>query len=200
MLRNYFIAVLGLVLMLALVTGCAKAPQQELDAAKAALETARQAEADVYLADEFKAAQDSLNAALTEIETQNSKFALTRNYNKAKNLLLAATNLANDLNAKVAAKKEEVKAQAEQLVVDLQTALTEAKALLKKAPKGKEGKEVLEAIQSEINAVETSMTDATNLLNTGKFMEAKDKLTAALQKVNQIKDELNQAIAKKKGK
>jgi len=85
-------------------------------------------------------------------------------------------------------------------VVDLQTALTEAKALLKKAPKGKEGKEVLEAIQSEINAVETSMTDATNLLNTGKFMEAKDKLTAALQKVNQIKDELNQAIAKKKGK
>jgi len=200
MLRNYFIAVFGLVLMLALVTGCAKAPQQELDAAKAAFETARQAEADVYLADEFKAAQDSLNAALTEIETQNSKFALTRNYNKAKNLLLAATNLANDLNAKVAAKKEEVKAQAEQLVVDLQTALTEAKALLKKAPKGKEGKEVLEAIQSEINAVETSMTDATNLLNTGKFMEAKDKLTAALQKVNQIKDELNQAIAKKKGK
>ncbi|MDZ7375795.1 MAG: hypothetical protein ONB13_04165, partial [candidate division KSB1 bacterium] len=127
-------------------------------------------------------------------------FALTRNYNKAKNLLLAATNLANDLNSRVAAKKEEVKAQAEQLLTELQTGLTDAKALLKKAPKGKEGREVLEAIQSELTAVETSMTDATNLLNTGKFMAAKDKLAAALQKVNQIKDELNQAIAKKKGK
>lgn len=200
MLRHYFVLTFGVILMLVLVSGCAKAPQQELDAAKAALETARQAEADVYLADEFKAAQDSLNAAITEIETQNSKFALTRNYNKAKNLLLAATNLANDLNSRVAAKKEEVKAQAEQLKTELETALTDAKALLKKAPKGKEGKVVLEAIQSELTAVETSLADATNLLTTGKYMAAKDKLNAALQKVNQIKDELNQAIAKKKGK
>ncbi len=200
MVRNYFILALSVVLMVVLVSGCAKAPQQELDAAKAALEAARQAEANVYLADEFKAAQDSLNAALTEIETQNSKFALTRNYNKAKNLLAAATNIANDLASKVEAKKEEVKAQAEQLMTDLQTKLADAKALLKKAPKGKEGKVVLDAIQSELNAVETSLTDATNLLNNGSYMAAKDKLSAALQKVNQIIEELNQAIAKKKGK
>lgn len=200
MVRNYFIVALSAILMVVLVSGCAKAPQQELDAAKAALEAARQAEANVYLADEFKAAQDSLNAALTEIETQNSKFALTRNYNKAKNLLAAATNIASDLASRVEAKKEEVKAQAEQLMTDLQTGLADAKALLKKAPRGKEGKVVLDAIQSEINAVETSMADATNLLNNGNFMAAKDKLTAALQKINQIKDELNQAIAKKKGK
>jgi len=199
MLRKYLVLSLGVILLLVLASGCAKAPQQEVDAAKAALETARQAEADRYLADEFKAAQDSLNAAQAEIETQNSKFALTRNYNAAKNQLLAATNMANDLNAKVAAKKEEVKAQAEQLMVDLQTALTDAKTLLKKAPKGKEGREALEAIQSELVTVENSLTEVTNLLSSGDFMSAKDKLTAGLQKVNQIKDELNQAIAKKKG-
>lgn len=200
MVRKYFILSLGVVLVLALVSGCAKAPQQAVDAAKAALETAKQSEADRYLADEFKAAQDSLNAALAEIETQNSKFALTRNYGKATKLLEAAANIANDVNAKVAAKKEEVKAQAQQLIVDLQTALTDAKALLKKAPKGKEGREALDAIQSELTTVETSLAEVTMLIDNGDFMSAKDKLTAGLQKINQIKEELNQAIAKKHGK
>lgn len=199
MVRKYFMLSLGVVLMLALVSGCAKAPQEAVDAAKAALETAKQAEADRYLADEFKAAQDSLNAALAEIETQNSKFALTRNYDKAAKLLEAATSLANSANSKVAAKKDEVKAQAEQLMGDLQKGLTDAKALLKKAPKGKEGREALEAIQSELTTVETSLTEVTTLLTNGDFLSAKDKLTAGLQKVQQITDELNQAIAKKRG-
>lgn len=200
MVRKYFILSLGVVLMLVFVSGCAKAPQQAVDAANAALAAAKQAEADRYLADEFKAAQDSLNAALTEIETQNSKFALTRNYDKAAKLLEAATSLFNTAGTNVAAKKEEVKAEAEKLVTDLQTGLTDAKALLKKAPKGKEGREALEAIQSELTTVETSLAEVTTLLTNGDFLSAKDKLTAGLQKVTQIIDELNQAIAKKRGK
>ncbi len=200
MVRKYFVLSLGVILMLALVSGCAKAPQEAVDAAKAALETAKQAEADRYLADEFKAAQDSLNAALAEIETQNSKFALTRNYDKAAKLLEAATTLANSANANVAAKKDAVKAEAQQLLTDLQTALTDAKALLKKAPKGKEGREALEAIKGELATVETSLTEAPALIDSGDFMTAKDKLTAWYQKVQQIIEELNQAIAKKLGR
>ncbi len=200
MVRKYFILGLGVILMLALVSGCAKAPQESVDTAKAAVDAAKQAEADRYLADEFKAAQDSLNAALAEIETQNSKFALTRNYNKAAALLESATTLANSAAANVEAKKDEVKKEAEQLQADLQTALTDAKALLKKAPKGKEGREALDAIKNELTTIETSMTEVPALIDSGDFLGAKDKLTAWLQKVNQIKDELNQAIAKKLGR
>lgn len=200
MLRKYFFLALGLLLALALVTGCAKPPQQAVDAAKAALDAAQQAEANRYLANEFKAAQDSLNAALAEIEAQNSKFALTRNYDKAAKLLESATTLANNITSQVDAKKAEVKAAAEQMVVDLQTGLTEAKALLKKAPKGKEGKEVLEAIKGELTTVENSLVEVTDLMTKGDFMGAKDKLMAGMQKVNSIKEELNQAIAKKAGK
>jgi tetrahydromethanopterin S-methyltransferase subunit G len=200
MVRKYFILSLGVILMLALVGGCAKAPQESVDAAKAALETAKQAEADRYMADEFKAAQDSLNAALAEIETQNSKFALTRNYNKAARMLEAATTLANSAAGNVVAKKEAVKTEAQQLLVDLQTALTDAKALLKKAPKGKEGREALEAIKNELTTVENSLTEVPVLIDNGDFLNAKDKLTAGLQKVQQIIGELNQAIAKKLGK
>jgi len=200
MVRKYFVLGLGVILMLALVSGCAKAPQESVDAAKAAVEAAKQAEADRYLSDEFKAAQDSLNAALAEIETQNSKFALTRNYNKAAKLLESATTLANSAATNVAAKKDAVKAEAQQLLTDLQTALTDAKALLKKAPKGKEGREALDAIKNELATVETSLTEVPALMDSGDFLSAKDKLAAWFQKVQQIITELNQAIAKKLGK
>lgn len=200
MVRKYFFITLSLVLSLVLVSGCAKAPQQAVDDANAALAAAKQAEADRYLVDEFKAAQDSLNAAVAEIEAQNSKFALTRNYDKASKLLASATALANQITSQVDAKKEEVKAAASQLFTDLQTGLTEAKDLLKKAPKGKEGREVLDAIQGELTTVENSLVEVTDLLNRGDFISAKDKLMAGLQKVNSVKEELNQAIAKKKSK
>lgn len=191
---------LALLVILSFVVGCAKAPQELVDATKAALQEAKDLEADRYLADEFKAAQDSLNAALAEIERQNSKFALTRNYNVAKRLLDAATNLANATKEKVAAKKDEVKAEAQQITVDLQNALTEAKNLLKKAPKGKEGREALEAMQTELAGVENSLAEVTTLMDNGDFLSAKDKLNAGLAKVKQIIEELNQAIAKRIGK
>jgi uncharacterized protein YpuA (DUF1002 family) len=200
MVRKYVIFAIGLILLLALVSGCAKAPQQAVDAANAALEAAKSAEANRYLADEFKAAQDSLNAAMAEIEAQNSKFALTRSYGKATKLLEAATSSFNLIASQVEAKKEEVRTAAQQLFIDLQNGLKEAKDLLKKAPKGKEGREVLDAIQGELSTVESSLVEVTDLMNKGDFMSAKDKLDAGLQKVNSIKDELNTAIAKKMGK
>jgi hypothetical protein len=53
----------ALVLMVVLATGCAKLPQVELDAATAALDSAKVVEANRYLADEFNALQDSLNCS-----------------------------------------------------------------------------------------------------------------------------------------
>lgn len=191
---------LFVVLALVMVIGCAKAPQQEVDAAKAALDAAKAAEADRYLPAEFNAVQDSLNAALAEIEKQNSKFALTRNYNRAKALLASVVTLANQAKDQVAAKKEEVQAQATQLTTDLQAALDEAKKLLKRAPRGKEGREVLEAMTNELTAVENSMADVTTLMNNGDFLSAKDKLAAGLEKVKSIIEELKAAIEKRYGK
>jgi hypothetical protein len=189
---------LGLAILLALVVGCAKAPQQAVDAAKAAIEEAKGVEADRYVADVYASAQDSLNAALAEIETQNSKFALTRNYDKAAKCLASALKLAQSAKETAPGKKEEVKAEAEKLTADVTAALAEANKLLKKAPKGKEGREMLEAIKADIATVEASLPEAATTLTNGDFLAAKDKLNAALAKVNSIVEELNNAIAKKK--
>jgi Skp family chaperone for outer membrane proteins len=191
-----FLSVIGLVLALALMAGCAKAPQETVDAAKAAIEAAKAAEADRYLADQFNAAQDSLNAALTEIAAQDSKFALTRNYDRAKALLESAISAAKAAQDGVAAKKEEVKAEAATLLTSAQTAVEETKNLLAKAPRGKEGREVLEQMQTELSGVEGSLAEANNALNSGDFLGARDKAKAAIDKANSLSQELQEAIDK----
>jgi hypothetical protein len=194
-LRSLFVLVVVIALS-ALFIGCAKPPQAEVDAAKAALDAAKAVEADRYVAGVFKAAKDSLNAATAEIEAQNGKFALTRNYKKAAAMLTSATQLANEAKDKTAAKKEEVKAEAEKLVTDVQTAIADAKKLIKKAPRGKEGKAALEAMQEELKAVEASVAGVPDVIVKGDFLGARDTLNAGLQKVNSIIDEVKQAMAK----
>lgn len=197
-MRLRMLVPLVVVVALMFVAGCAKAPQAEMDAAKAAVEAAKTAEADRYVADQFNAAKDSLDAALAEIDQQNAKFALTRNYDKAAQLLQSAIATANAAAAAVAASKEQVRVEATDLITALGTAVTETKALMAKAPKGKEGKAALEAIGADLAAVEASAADANTALTGGDFMTARDKAKAAFDKVNALKDELEQAISKKK--
>ncbi len=197
MRSKMFLITVGLVSILALLSGCAKAPQQVVDAANAALQAAEEAQANLYVPDLYNAAKDSLNAAMEEINAQGSKFALTRNYGRAQQLLEAATKAANDAQAAVAVKKEEVKAEAQNLMAQAQTAMEETKNLLAKAPKGKEGKEVLEQMQAELSGAETALTEATGAMDSGDFIGARDKVKAALEKANSLNQELADAISKK---
>ncbi|MCG3120835.1 MAG: hypothetical protein ALAOOOJD_03730 [bacterium] len=193
-----FLTISSLVFALALLAGCAKVPQETLDAAKAAVEAAKAGEADRYLADAFNAAQDSLNAAIAEIQTQESKFALTRNYDRATALLNSAISAANAAKDAVAAKKDEVKAEAQNLLTGAQTAVEETKKLMAKAPKGKDEKAALEQIQADLSGVETSLTEANNALGSGDFLGARDKAKAAMDKATALGQELQAAIDKTK--
>ncbi len=197
-MRAKMLLPLLVVCLLALLIGCAKAPQQEIDAAKAAVDAAKAGEADRYAADQFNAAQDSLDAAMAEVDQQNAKFALTRNYDKASQLLKSATESANAAAAAVAANKEQVKTEATDLIAQAQTAVSDAQALMKRAPRGKEGRAALEAIAADLSAVETSVAEANAALTGGDFLTARDKSKAALDKANSLKDELQQAISTKK--
>jgi len=193
-----------LVLLIGLValffSGCADVPQEKIDSAKAALEAAKTAEADRYLKDEFNAAQDSLNAAMAEIEVQNGKFALSRDYDKAAKALDAAKMQADESASKVAARKDEVKAEVESLIPQLTAALEETKKLLKKSPRGKGEKEAIQMMGDELAAVEAGLPQINNLLTSGDFLAASDRVNAGLKKVNSINEEIQTAIAKKKGR
>ena len=114
---------------------------------KLLLKLLRAAEADRYVPAEFRVVQDSLNAAMTEIENQKSKFVFFRSYKKVGVKLNNVATLANTVKESAGVQKEEVKIQAQQTLAEATSLVAEVKALIVKAPRGKEGKEALEAIK-----------------------------------------------------
>lgn len=189
---------IGAVMML--TTSCAKMPQDELDAANASVEAAKAVEAHRYLAADFNALQDSMNKATTMIETQKSKFSLFRSYKDAKALLAEVTTMATTLKDDAIVRKEEMKNEVQTTLTETNTLVGEVKALITKAPRGKEGKAALEAIQTDLAGVEAALTEVATLVNNGDYMTAQEKVNAAKAKTEALKAELEEAIAKTKRK
>ncbi len=194
-MKNRFFLAIATVAAVALMTSCAKVPQEALDAASAALESAKTVQTDVYFPAEFAALNDSLTVMLQNIETQKSKSA--KDFKAIKLNAEAITLKAGELAGQVETKKAEVKAEAETMMAGAKTLLDEAKALILKAPKGKEGKAVVEEIKNELTVIETSLMDAQTLFDGGtNYVQVVDKVKAATEGLNGIIAELKEAMAK----
>lgn len=194
-MKNRFF--LGFVVAMAIVaTSCGKMPQDDINATKAAVETAKAAQADVYMAPEFKALQDSLTVVMQGIEAENSKFL--KNFDALTVKLDTLKSQAEAIAVAVPAKKQAVKQEAETTLAAVKTAIEETRALLAKAPKGKEGKEALEQISNELNVVATTVGEVeTSLTGDVNYIQVLDKLNASQKSVADLNAELSEAIAKK---
>lgn len=194
-MKNRFFLVVATVAAVALMASCAQVPQAELDAASAALDSAKIVQTDVYYPVEFAALNDSLTVMLQNIETQKSKSA--KDFKVIKTNAEAITLKAGELSDRVEARKAEVKTEAETMMADAKALLYEAKALVLKAPKGKEGRAVIEEINNELTVIETSLTDAQGLYDGGSnYVNVVDKVKAATEELNGIIAELKEAMAK----
>ena len=184
------------VIMLALQLGaCAQAPQQEIDGAKAAIEAARSLEK--YAPEAFKQASDALNTAVAEVEAQNGKFALTRSYSQAKQLLAHATEAASKAKAAGEAKREEVKKTAEVVWQEAQTALDAAKAAVETAPRGKGTDADIAAMKADLDAQATALNEAQSAFRSGDYLTAQSKAESVKTMATQISNDIAQARAKK---
>lgn len=181
-----------------LFSSCAKVPQTEIDAATAAVQEVKDAGADLYVPEAYAALVDSMKSANEKVEVAKAKWF--PNYTKAKELLAVVSQMAVDTKAKSEARKVELKAETETLIGEVKTLIEENKALIAKAPKGKEGREALEAIKSDVAVAETTVTEVESLLANGDLIGSNDKIKAAKEKATSIKTELEEAIAKKGGK
>ena len=197
-MKNKILLGFAALTMVAFLSSCGKVPQEKIDAANAAIEAAKVAEADVYVAAEFTAIQDSMNAVMADIEVQKSK--LFKKFGPASAKLDVILGMANQAQANAVTKKEAVKVEVEGLMTEVNTLLEDNKTLMKKAPRGKEGAAVLEQIKNEMTAIETSVAEAKGMYDAGKYMDASNKMKAAKDSATRINTELNDAIAKVKGK
>lgn len=171
-----------------IMAGCAKPPQQQMDAAKAAVEACKAEGADVYAADEFKKLDDDLQAALDQVTAKK--------YKQAREMLIKVAADADALKATIPAKKEEAKNAAMAAQDEARAALDEAKALLEKAPKGKGTKADIEAFTADLKGLEDSFPEIQAAIDKGDFLEAKDKAVAIKDKAASISDQIKQAIEK----
>jgi hypothetical protein len=193
-MKNKVLIGLTTIAMVAVLYGCGKKPQTEIDATNAAIEAAKTAEADIYIPAEFAAVQDSMTAVMAEVTAQESK--LFKKFGPAKLKLESTLAMANQAAANAAVKKEEVKKEVETMITEIQTVIDENKTLITKAPRGKEGAAVLEQIKSEMTTIEGSVGEAQTMYDNGAFMDALNKIKAAKERADSINSELKEAIAK----
>ena len=182
------------IVMVVVLSSCGKVPQAQIDSTNAAIEAAKAAEVNVYLPDEFAKVQDAMNAALADVETQKSK--LFKKFGDVKLKLDEVTNLANQAVAGVAAKKDEVKKQAQTLLNDIKTVAEENTKLVPKLPRGKEGAQVIEQIKADLTGVESAVAEAQGLFDKGSFMDAMNKVKAAKAKADALNSEIKEALTK----
>ncbi len=157
-----------------LVSGCQKAPEAELDAARAALMQADSAEADVYASDLFVAALDSFNAAQSEIEVQDAKSGMGRDYAHAEELLAFTQRAAQDALGQVDVNKEALRVEADSLIAIAQSAMA-----TQPAPTANT------VADSGTESLATLINDAVLARDMGDYKSARDLARTAVEQLGQ---------------
>ncbi len=194
-MKKRLILAVTVVIALVVVTSCARAPREALDAARAALETAKSAQADIYFPAEFAELNDSLAVMLQNIETRRSKSA--SDFRDIRASAETIVEKAGELTVNIEERKAEVKAEAGTMINDARALIDEARALIARAPRGKEGKAAIDEMTAELAVLESSITDAQSLFDEGSdYIQVVDKVKAAGEGVGDIISELKNAMQK----
>ena len=201
--RMVCIGILGLLL----VTGCAKAPTQEVADAKAQVEAVTTEDTKAYAAGELDQLNKDLAAAEEEVKLQGDK--LFGNFDKAKEMLAAIKTAAENVSSVAAQKKEaarKAKEEARNAAVEAQVqataAIDTAKALLAQVPVNKRTKTQIETINADLVNYGESISGIQALLDQEKFSEVVDSANLikgnAESVTSQVQAIIEQEASKKK--
>ncbi len=195
---------LGLILTLSLVASvfffaCASAPKEEIAATQAAIQAAQTDDVRTYAEDSLKDATDTMAKATAEVQTQDDKFALSRDYKAASDLLKQAKEKAAKAVTDAQANKAKAKSDAEALIASLTPMLADAKKALSTAPRGKDTKAELEALASDLKTAEEATAAASQAMSQEKFKDALAQAETAKAKATGVIDQVNAAKTKMRG-
>ncbi len=180
-------------------SGCAKVPQPAIDQARETLAAAGQAQASIYAAAEWDAAQGAVNAAMAEIEAQNAKFALLRSYGKAEELLAAAQQQAAAAQQAAVAGKEQMRVEVAESVAAIEGKLAQGQQILgelaacRKRPKGFAAD--LELMTGKVDALASQLVNLRSTAAAEDFVEAKSMAQGLATEVDVVLVDLENAKA-----
>lgn len=204
-MRTNRLALAASLLVLAVVfAGCAKPPEMEMKDSQAALDDARNsAQADKWASSEYAAAKSSLDAANAEVTAQNERFALMRNYDKAKEMFAAAKADADKAKQAAIANKEAAKNEANTKLNEATAAIAAAREALAKAPVTKDTKADIQLFTSDLDGLDQSLGEVRNMISSEDYNGASSKAAVLTQQANDMATKLTEAAEKaamKKGR
>jgi F0F1-type ATP synthase membrane subunit b/b' len=170
-----------LIIYLALLSGCAKPPAEEMEHASQAIAEAKQKEADLYVEDAFKKAEDALQRARDLISEKE--------YEDAKTAAIEAARLAKHARSMVESNKAKMREETEQMLENVRISIDEvkilaAKALKKKAPVNRDD------IQGFIDMWESGIINVRDNLDEQRIRQGFDKLVVIQKQVKYQKNNL----------
>jgi hypothetical protein len=179
-----------------LALSCAKPPQAEIDAARAALETAaRSADVVTYALDSLRAAQETMGSLQAELAVQTKRSPLGRGYEKAKQLAeetLAGTNAAV---ADAAAAKGELRAATGPLIAAIGEAIPEVERRLWAARRVRGMKaDFLAARARDIAQAREALAGAQADFDAGSYAAANARAKAVQASLDAIDGKISEAV------
>lgn len=178
--------VLSLAASLAL-TGCAKPPKAEMDAAEAAVARAEKNP------DVVAYAPDTLARAKNALEQMRAA-ASSKNYDKAKTLAAEATSSADASINDAATNKERAKTKAGELIETVKLALPQTEKLITATAKVKKANIDLAQKKADLESAKTSLAAAQAAYDQGNYLEAIDKASAAQKLLADIESSIGAAV------
>lgn len=173
--------VFGVGLVLDLLIGCSRMDQSEIDRAQTALDQARAAGAETYAPAEFKAAVNSLEAALAAFDAQTRTFVLFRDEKETRAKIDAAVAAAREASGAAVANRQRIRVKVEDMMVRAQTALVEAKRLAAWAKERQHAQTTLRTAPYELAAIETVLREAAIRMEQKRWLSAQEYVAAGLE-------------------
>jgi len=181
-----------------LLSACAKAPHEEIQAAEKTVRDAETAGAPIYMPDEFTVLVAKLEAAKDEIETQYKISEFNRDYSRANSLLNDTKARGDRLIAEAQKRREEAKAsalrekeQAQEAVHDVQQ-LVERVEQVNSHPAGNVPNELV----SEANELNRSLAEVQTAIEANNHLVATTKAKAVQEKSQKLKAEVQTQSSK----
>jgi hypothetical protein len=178
--KKMFLIVLVLLFTssIAIFTGCSKPPAQEITRAEKAVDEARQKEADIYVPDIFKNAEESLKKA--------KELVVNKSYKEAKKVAEETVLIAQKAIVLVETNKIKMMANTEQTLQDVQKDIDDFKSSAAKAIRKKTLTD-REEIQGMIGKWEIDMLNIKDKLQKQKVKQAYDDINTVKEQVNNRK-------------
>ena len=174
-----------LVVVLLTVVGCARVPEQEIQDARTALQTAEEAGADTYAPESLSRARTALGGMEAELEQQRGRFFLSRSYDRVRTLAGEALAAAREGQTRAAEEKTRLRSEVMTMIRDARTSLESALARLRGAPT-----RLQQSLQPKLDGAGRQINSAQSAVDAQRYDEAMRDAAAARDAVRAVLREL----------